>query len=89
MNLSTKSGQVISVSIGESNNFEKDSWHRSDSEIIIAYYEPLSTEELATLHSGRIQTPDSAKKCIGRSYQDVVQEFSDAALRKLLLKSRM
>lgn len=83
-----KSGQVISVSIGESNSFEKDSWHRSDSEIIITYYEPLSTEELATLHIGRIQAPDSAKKCIGRSYQDVVQEFSDAGFTQIVIEKQ-
>lgn len=86
--LFTKSGQVISVSIDESNSFEKDSWHRSDSEVIITYYEPLSTEELVTLHSGRIQTPDSAKKCIGRSYQDVVQEFSDAGFTQIVIEKQ-
>lgn len=86
--LFTKSGQVISVSIGESNSFEKDSWHCSDSEIIITYYEPLSAEELAALHSGRIQTPDSAKKCIGRSYQDVVQEFSDAGFTQIVIEKQ-
>lgn len=86
--LFTKSGQVISVSIDESNSFEKDSWHRSDSEIIITYYEPLSTEELTALHNGRIQTPDSAKKCIGRSYQDVMQEFSDAGFTQIVVEKQ-
>lgn len=86
--LFTKSGQVISVSICENNSFEKDSWHRSDSEIIITYYEPLSAEELTALHSGRIQTPDSAKKCIGRSYQDVVQEFSDAGFTQIVIEKQ-
>ena len=84
----TKNGQVVSIRIGETIGFEKDSWQDSDAEIIITYYEPLSTEELAALHSGNIQTPDSAKKCIGRNYQEVAQEFSDAGFTQIIIEKQ-
>ena len=84
----TKNGQVVSIRIGETIGFEKDSWQDSNAEIVITYYEPLSTEELAALHNGNIQTPDFAKKCIGRNYQEVAQEFSDAGFTQIIIEKQ-
>lgn len=80
----TKNGQVVSIRIGDSMYFEKDSWHSKTSEITITYYEPLSTEELASLHNGKIQVPEAGKKYIGRNYREVVQELSDAGFTNII-----
>ena len=86
--LFTKNGQVVSIRIGDDTSFEKDAWYSKTSEITITYYEPLSTEELASLHSGKIQVPEASKKYLGRNYQEVVQEFSDAGFTNILTEKQ-
>lgn len=81
----TKSGQVIAISIADEDNFARGQWYSADSLVVITYYEPATEEEIAAAHPGEAKIPDSSKRYIGRNYQQVAYELSDAGFTNIIL----
>lgn len=84
----TKNGQVLSIEIDGEGEFSIGSWYRSDSKIVITYYEPETEEEIAAAHPEEIRVPDSSKRYIGRNYQQVIDELKDAGFGEFVLEEQ-
>ena len=86
--LLTKAEQIVKIRINEDESFEKGAWYPEDSTILLTYYEPETPEEIAAAHEGKIQIPDASKKYIGRNYQDVINELSDAGFAEFITEKQ-
>lgn len=86
--LMTKSGQVIGIQIDNDDVFSKGDWYPANAEVSITFYEPETPEEAALAHEGKIQIPDSSKKLMGRNYQEVVTELTDAGFTNIVTESQ-
>lgn len=75
--LFTKPGQVLKVEIN-GNRLEEDVWVNVNDKITIAYYLPLTEEEIKAMHPGEIKLLYSNKYYIGKNYQEVMNEFINA-----------
>lgn len=84
----TKNEQVVKIQINGDSNFDKGAWYPEDSTIVITYYEPETSEEIAAAHEGQIQIPDSSKKYIGRKYNEVINELGDAGFTNVLTETQ-
>ena len=87
--LMTKNGQVVTIKIGEDEEFSKGDWYSDNTEISIVFYEPETPEEAALAHEGKIQVPDASKKYQGRNYQEVVTELKDAGFTNIITEARV
>lgn len=76
LGLITKEGTVDAVSIGGNSTFYGSSAFRYDETVRIAYHAKKSEEK--NNHEGEIKVPSSAKKYVGRNYEDVEKELTNA-----------
>lgn len=83
-----KPGQVLGVSIAGQADFKERDWFAADAEITIIYYDPLTAEEIKAAHPGEVTVPDAAKRYLGRGYQQVLQELSDAGFTNLVTEAQ-
>lgn len=81
-----RSGQVLAISIDGNGNFARGSWYSPDAPVSIMYYEPATDDEIAAQHPGEARTPDSSRRCMGRYYQQVANEFLDAGFTTVLVE---
>ena len=72
----TKEGAVETVSIGGNSEFYASSEFRYDETVRIAYHAKKSDEK--NDHTGEVKVPSSAKKYVGRNYEDVEKELKSA-----------
>lgn len=83
-----KPGQVLGVTIAGQADFKERDWFAADAEIAIIYYDPLTAEEIKAAHAGEVTVPDAAKRYLGRGYQQVMQELSDAGFTNLVTEAQ-
>ncbi len=86
--LMVKDGQVLDVLINGISGFEMCDWYPIDAEIVVEYYEHETEEEVAAAHPGQRRVPYASKKCLGRSYQEVVEKLRDAGFSVIKLTAQ-
>lgn len=87
-NRMAKNGQVLNVTNSEQREFKIGDWYPAEGKIIITYYKPLTEEEQAALNPGKIRVPDSARRYIGRNYQQVVAELKAAGFSEIVVEEQ-
>ncbi|MBR4461502.1 MAG: M48 family metallopeptidase [Erysipelotrichaceae bacterium] len=75
-----KEGGVTSVSIDDSHSYKEDDWVRTDAKVEVAYYQPLTDEEIAREHPGQVCMPENYIYYIGKDYKEVEMELMKTGL---------
>lgn len=82
----TKSGQVIGIRINGQDGFNRYEWYPVNAVIEVEFYEPETEEEVAAAHPGQRRIPDSSKRYLGRTFDDVLEELHTAGFNNIELE---
>ncbi len=78
-------GEVLDLTIGDSQGFKKGEWFPVNSPIVLNYYEPKSEEEIAAEHPDERRLPEGYKYYIGMHFQGVKYEFENAGFTNIVI----
>lgn len=78
-----KAGQVLHVTIGAWKDFKAGDWFREDEKVVVEYYQPLNTAEIAAMHPGEIQMPETSKSYAGKHYKKAVEQLTRAGFTNI------
>ena len=84
-----KEGQVLNIRVNGSDGFNDGEWLSIDAPILIEYYGAETAEEIAAAHPGQLRTPNSSKYYLGRSFQEAVDEFTQAGFSEIILDEQI
>ena len=81
--LFTRAGTVTEVTVNGKASFMEGDWTGLDDPVCIAYYEPLSEDEIKAMHPGEIRMPHSYRHYLGRKDETVAGEMWELGFRNI------